>query len=1160
MSAIVHLLPLGWTTRLALLRLATHWRSLLTIIIGVFLAAIVGANAPLYSAAVAQLGMVQRIKQQSANKTNIDIALAAAGQDTHLDALWASLDSSVRQSIRDQFDANWPGWVDQTAAWGETAPMFAIHDGSDIPNTKLRVAYYENWTDRVSVIAGTLPTEAADGSFEAAMLVDSATTLGIHVGDVITLDQRGWDTSIPVTARITALITPTDPSSAYWMPPSPLRIDANGESNLLTTKTSFLHVAQKFVPQTKSQLGWRILFDPSQLAYSTIPDAVVRLNDFRSSLTTQLKSQNLDTIYTSQLASILSQYFTEIGYLNAPFGLLLLQVGALVLFFLVVMVALVRRGERREIAMLQSRGAFDRQIMLLRGIEALMICGVAALTAPFIARQILIWAAPLFAGLPHLPLVLDGTPFLYSTAAATLALIVLIATLRPVLRLPLIMAGGSASRGDRHPWWQRYYLDVVLLVVGSAALFRLVTTDSPLTQTAVGGTTADPLLLIAPALLFVALGSITLRLFPTMADAAARFFSKRRELTGALATWQVSREPSHYGRITFLLALAIGVGWFATSFQATIAHSQSDQANYAVGADLRLSEHDNRFDEDRVQPNNVYAAQPNVAAASDALRMDEINFSLSGTSIEKGTILAVDPTTFASTASWRSDLGTLPLPATLDLSQTGAALPSVPQRIGLWVRVQQHLKPNKVQDAGQLIPIIEYVIDSMNFWVRLRDSSGTYQNVPLIKVSVQGVPDDTDISQFVLNVNPFMDMVQYDAEVQRLSDLTKNLSGWIYLEGVLPFAPQGDTRLDTIYWRSTDQDAQYNFSAGTGATERILTLSNFTLVDSNDRATRFNILGDSGWETLLEDDKSAAISSAKDADHAGGRVITWTQKTGQMLGGIILNYPALDAIPAIVSKPFADENNLLSGATFDLFSQRQRVHFEVQGSTNYYPTLYAQQSPFLIADQSALLYMLNRRLGAAIYLNEAWIRLASGVSARDFLQQARLSALDNNRLVTQTQTLDDALERLRSDALSLGLAGLLFIAFAVALALSVTSLLTYTALTLQSRRNELAVLRTLGFASSQLIASIALEQILVFVTAVLLGAVLGFLLSERVLPTLAFNTSGVTITPPFIVQVEAPVLLQYGLVLLLVLAVVLIGSLLLVRRISLAQALRYGEE
>src|SRR6185295_19094547 len=115
----------------------------------------------------------------------------------------------------------------------------------------------------------------------------------------------------------------------------------------------------------------------------------------------------LNPVYETHLAPTLLEYQQNVGLLNVFFALLLVQIGGLVLFFLVVIVALVRRSERREVAMLQSRGAFDRQIVLLRGIEALLICGLAALTAPLIARQILIWGAPLFVDLPHLPLVLD---------------------------------------------------------------------------------------------------------------------------------------------------------------------------------------------------------------------------------------------------------------------------------------------------------------------------------------------------------------------------------------------------------------------------------------------------------------------------------------------------------------------------------------------------------------------------------------------------------------------------------------------------------------------------------------------------------------------------------------------------------------------------------
>jgi hypothetical protein len=62
------------------------------------------------------------------------------------------------------------------------------------------------------------------------------------------------------------------------------------------------------------------------------------------------------------------------------------------------------------------------------------------------------------------------------------------------------------------------------------------------------------------------------------------------------------------------------------------------------------------------------------------------------------------------------------------------------------------------------------------------------------------------------------------------------------------------------------------------------------------------------------------------------------------------------------------------------------------------------------------------------------------------------------------------------------------------------------------------------------------------------------------LPTLAIGTSGGRITPPFIIQIEFTALAQYGLVLLVVLTGVIISSLLLVSRMSVASALRYGEE
>src|SRR5215510_10290750 len=77
-SSLMARLP--WAGRLALQRLISQWRSLLTIIAGTLLSASVGALIPLYTTAVAQVGLVERFQQLPARDVNAaaDISLIAS--------------------------------------------------------------------------------------------------------------------------------------------------------------------------------------------------------------------------------------------------------------------------------------------------------------------------------------------------------------------------------------------------------------------------------------------------------------------------------------------------------------------------------------------------------------------------------------------------------------------------------------------------------------------------------------------------------------------------------------------------------------------------------------------------------------------------------------------------------------------------------------------------------------------------------------------------------------------------------------------------------------------------------------------------------------------------------------------------------------------------
>jgi len=77
---------------------------------------------------------------------------------------------------------------------------------------------------------------------------------------------------------------------------------------------------------------------------------------------------------------------------------------------------------------------------------------------------------------------------------------------------------------------------------------------------------------------------------------------------------------------------------------------------------------------------------------------------------------------------------------------------------------------------------------------------------------------------------------------------------------------------------------------------------------------------------------------------------------------------------------------------------------------------------------------------------------------------------------------------------------------------------------------------------------------------VVLGAILGAVLANQIVPTLALGATGEAVIPPFVMQVEVRRLIEYGLMMIVVLGLVLASSLLLVRQLSLARTLRLGEE
>jgi putative ABC transport system permease protein len=161
-------------------------------------------------------------------------------------------------------------------------------------------------------------------------------------------------------------------------------------------------------------------------------------------------------------------------------------------------------------------------------------------------------------------------------------------------------------------------------------------------------------------LLLVAGALLLLRLFPLAVEAGLRLAARARGAVGLLAFAQVARNPAGPSRLMLLLALSVGLGVFALTFDASLARNAADRAAYQAGADLRLVQLGAEPPVVDARLEGRLAALPGVRGLTPVDR--SVAFDLS---IANGVgVLAIDPVSWgwvAGATSWRSSYADQPL-------------------------------------------------------------------------------------------------------------------------------------------------------------------------------------------------------------------------------------------------------------------------------------------------------------------------------------------------------------------------------------------------------------------------------------------------------------------------------------------------------------------
>ncbi len=549
------------------------------------------------------------------------------------------------------------------------------------------------------------PSPDSTSSIEVLLSEAMATKLGLQVGETYVAFARrsiegGGKRTLQIPVTIAGVWQAQDPGEEYWFyRPNAL------ENTLIVPEGTFLGRLSTYLDDEINLGVWYLVTDGSDVHASDAGALLARINMVRLKAAALLPGTELATSPADELRG----YQRAAALLTFLLYAFSVPIVGLILAFIGLVVGLAVGRQRGEIAMLRSRGATAFQVLGIALLEGLLIGALAlAFGAPLgeaIARVIGNARSFLdFSLRSDLRVAVTPASLRYGLAAIGLALIAQVIPTIGAARHTIVTYRQDRARSLKPPWWQRAWLDVMLLVPAAYGLYVLRRQGSIALPGARGTPVADPfqnpLLFLVPALGIFALTLFILRILPVIVSVIAWIASHFRGGVGVLlAARHLARTPGFYAAPVVLLVLTLSLSAFTASLAQTLDRHLYDQTYYQVGADMHLVEtgEDTQADERMAAafgasvatsdeeegarwlflPVSEHLKVPGVRAAARVGRFNA--YSQLGGSTQEGLFLGIDRLDFPQVAFWRRDFAAQPLGALMNalaLEPNGVLVPS----------------------------------------------------------------------------------------------------------------------------------------------------------------------------------------------------------------------------------------------------------------------------------------------------------------------------------------------------------------------------------------------------------------------------------------------------------------------------------------------------
>ena len=1044
-------------------------------VVGALFAAATAAGIPQYARSLEIVSMRAAVEDAGPYNTNF-----------HITTSWVPLTEQDRQnSDRTVFsaaDAHLGELVTGSTRFVKSRAHWWGRMGGPMRSDELASQswfyYIENIDDHIEYVTGVAPTGNTveiDGEtvIEVALYHERAELFQIKPGDVIDSQPVGRGIGL-VRAVVTGTFVETRADEIFWLGLSRPILNPFDEERaqplmMFPTGNSMFTVVADANAGLPAVFTWFLYTDPVFMADMTIDELETALDGLTFDLDRSLARPFVITEMTHRVESMKQRAL----FGSIPLLMLALLILACVGFYLTMAAGLLARRRISGYMMMQSRGFNVGQQLKIHAIEALVVSVPVAVIAPIVSIVVIsvLGYLPTYraiTGGTAMPVEFAVSGWIWSLGASIGTATVITAASSFWHKSTLAESRSSDARPTGAPWFQRYYIDFLLVGLSGILWWELGSRNGVLVSERQGEFTPDLSLLAAPVLIVVASSLVALRIFPVLTRIAAQIGTRSNSMALSFGLASVSRRPFFHGWPMLAFALAISTGIVAGTVVSTLERSTNEQVLYSTGADIHVS---TTVSTGQVGPEQLARVRSlsSIDLVSPALRSNsQVGTTANGT---RFTLLAVDPVEFQRVAWFRDDFNDSETTITqlidrlaVRLQPPAIELPPGTTEISIWA-------------------MSEPVIPNLEIWIVVKDGFGDTHTVGLGEFSgswslasarFPNFPEPVEISsiQTFLRVGPDSAVpveVRFDDLIATTEDGSKHMVIDFESPGLWTGLPtsQGDDTGITI----TDEPP--------------------------------------GLSGIVEGDSGAGIGSVSLGRGSDGGIRGIYRRA--------LGRP----IPIIASEGFMDRTNVGLRRPFIIDVEGGLIPVEVIEPIRYFPTLDPARGPFVVADIEAIINFIELRGGQRVRPNEMF---ASLHSAAPSTPEGAAEIVSDIRSIFRLAHVESRAQRMNEafvDPVAVaGWRGMSVVATIIAAVIVLMAYAIFLAAYALRIRGESALVLALGGSRRDYWVSMIAELSPSIITGTLVGLGAGLAVSSLMVGSMAHTGTGGQLLPPFLLQTD----------------------------------------